>query len=192
MANFEETRQTMRELVLKANKISSAEFEEKIELHHQFLNEGGAGGYWETFYIDNLIFGTYMGITTSNDQNLRDKQANLCFYDLNDIDLLGVRLQYANCAGIKAEAKSWNEADLEGSLLIDSVLPNCSFQYADLYAADFSRSDMRNCDFRGASLIETDFENCDLSGCDFRGAQIDHTTKFKNAILRDAIFDKQS
>jgi uncharacterized protein YjbI with pentapeptide repeats len=190
MATFEETRQTMRELVLKANKITVAEFEEKIEQHNQFLNGGGAGGYWETFYIENLIFGTYLGISAIVDQPLRDKQANLCFYDLNDIDLLGIRLQYANCAGVKAEAKSWNEADLEGSLFIDSVLPNCSFQYADLYAADFSRSDMRNCNFRGASLVQTDFENCDLSGCDFRGAQIDPTTKFKGAILRDAIFDK--
>jgi uncharacterized protein YjbI with pentapeptide repeats len=190
MATFEETRQTMRELALRAKKISESEFEEKMELHHQFLNENGAGGRWETFYIDNLIFGVYTNTNVSNDQVMRDKQANLCFYNLNDIDLLGIRLQYANCAGVKAEAKSWNEADLEGSLFIDSVLPNCSFQYADLYAVDFSRSDMRNCNFRGASLIQTDFENCDLSGCDFRGAQMDNTTKFKGAILNDALFDK--
>lgn len=186
MTNFEETRQSMRQLVASSQKIDLNTFESILEQHQKFLSSGGAGGRWDTFYITNLIFGAYRnGLTAATE----GKQAKINFYDLNDLDLLGIRLQYADCAGIKAEHKSWAEADLEGSLFIDSILPYCDFRNADLYAADFSRSDMRNCDFRGASLIETDFENCDLSYADFRGAQIDQSTKFKGAILVGTKFD---
>jgi uncharacterized protein YjbI with pentapeptide repeats len=186
MTTFEETRQAMRDLVAKCKKISQSDFEHILAQHQKFLSSGGAGGKWETFYITNLIFGTYRNGLTSA---VEGKQAKINFYDLAEIELMGVRLQYADCAGIKAENKSWAESDLEGSLLIDSILPNCDFRHSDLFGADFSRSDMRNCDFRGASLIETDFENCDLSNADFRGAQIDQTTKFKGAILVGAKFD---
>jgi uncharacterized protein YjbI with pentapeptide repeats len=186
MSEFEETRQAMRELVLASDKLTQEEFEHTLLQHAKFLETGGAGGHWETFYIKNLIFGSYKG-----GQSTAGTQAKVNFRNLEGVDVLGLRLQYADCAGIRCENKSWAEADLEGSLFIDSVLNHCSFQYADLYATDFSRAAMQNCNFKGASLIETDFENCDLTGADFRGATINETTKFKGAILKDALFDSK-
>jgi uncharacterized protein YjbI with pentapeptide repeats len=188
MTEFEETREGMRQLVLKSKIMESAEFAVILANHQKFLESGGAGGHWQTFYIKNLIFGVYQGAGTNNEKVLNN-QAKINFRNLWEIDLQGIRLQYADCVGILAEDKSWAEADLEGTLFIDSILNNCSFQNADLFACDFSRSEMRNCDFRGASLIQADFENCDLTGADFRGAKIDQTTKFKGAILTDALKD---
>ncbi len=188
MSSFEQTRQAMKEMICTAPVLSEEAFGEILVQHHIFLEHGGAGGYWETFYIKNLIFGVYR---QSNPNEPKGEQAKLSFNNLKEINLAGISLSYADCAGVYAPQCHWTEADLEGSLFVDSILNGCSFQKADLYAADFSRSDMRNCDFRGASLLKTDFENCDLSGSDFRGCQIDRRTRFKNAILvgvkRDAL-----
>lgn len=180
MADFQETRQKVRELVQGADKITPQEFQKKQQAHADFLQSGGAGGYWETFYIEGMIFGVYRGAGAGEGEQMK-----VNFRDLSEIDLSNITLPYADLASSKAPNKNWENADLEGSLLIDSILDNCNFEGADLYAADFSRSSMRNANLRGASLIDTDFENCDLTGADLRGASIDETTKFKNAILDD-------
>lgn len=183
--NFENTRKVMKEMVLQAKTISSDEFRKILVQHEKFMESGGAGGRWETFYIENLIFGAYRGASGSD-----GKQAKLGFHNLQEIDLQGISLSYSDCAAIHCIEKSWENADLEGCLFIDSILNQCSFTQADLYAADFSRSELRNCNFQRASLIRTDFEDCDLSGSDFRGAQIDDSTLFKNAIMQDVLMDK--
>ena len=186
--NFEETRQSMKNLVEEAKPILGQEFEEILLDHDIFLQNGGAGGHWATFYIKNLIFGVYKGVNTDNIKG--GKQAKLCFKSLQEISLEEIRLPYADCAAVYAIKKNWNNADLEGCLFIDSILNNSSFEQTDLYAADFSRSEMRHCSFKGANLSKTDFEDCDLTGADFRGAMIDATTSFKNAILTDAKLDR--
>lgn len=185
--SFEETRQAMRQILLEESKqISQEDFNAILQNHWIYIQSGGAGGYWETFYIDNLIFGSYRNPTH---QEIEGEQAKLNFRNLELVDLTAVKLAYADCAAIICTDKKWDNADLEGTLFIDSVLTNCSFQDADLNAADFSRSDLRNCKFGGANLIKTDFENCDLTGADFRGASIDDTTSFKNAVMTDVKMD---
>lgn len=186
--NFDETRQSMKSLVEEAKPILTKEFEEILLNHDMFLQNGGAGGHWATFYIKNLIFGVYKGVNT--DDIKEGKQAKLGFKNLQEVGLERIRLPYADCAAVFAIRKNWQNADLEGCLFIDSILNDCVFDQADLYAADFSRSEMRNCSFRGANLIKTDFEDCDLTGADFRGAKIDASTNFKNALLKNAKMDK--
>jgi uncharacterized protein YjbI with pentapeptide repeats len=186
--NFDETRDSMKNLVQEAKPVLNKEFDELLLEHDMFLQNGGAGGHWATFYIKNLIFGVYKGINTEDIKT--GKQAKLCFKNLQEVNLAEIRLPYADCAAVYAIKKDWNGADLEGSLFIDSILNDCNFDQADLYATDFSRSQMRNCSFRGANLVNTDFEDCDLTGADFRGAKIDPSTSFKNAILKDAKMDK--
>lgn len=185
--NFDETRDSMKHLVEEAKPILTKEFDEILLDHDMFLQNGGAGGHWATFYIKNLIFGVYKGVNTDNIKG--GKQAKLCFKNMQEVDLMHIRLPYADCAAIYAVKKDWSGADLEGSLFIDSILNNCSFDKADLYATDFSRSEMRNCSFKGTSLVNADFEDCDLTGSDFRGAKIDQSTSFKNAILKNAKMD---
>lgn len=184
MDNFESTRQAMQQLVLNANPITQAGFNKILEDHETFLLHGGAGGTWDTFYIKNLIFGVYLKPKPN-----QGTQAKLGFRNLLEVHLTNITLPYADCAAILCENKDWSGADLEGSLFIDSILNNCSFENADLYGADFSRAALKNCNFQGASLIKTDFENCDLSGANFTGAQIDSTTHFKNANLEGAIME---
>jgi uncharacterized protein YjbI with pentapeptide repeats len=181
---FEETRKAMKETVLNAENLSQEDFLDMLENHEKFLSSGGAGGRWETFYIDHLTFGVY-----KDAEGEQGKQAHLSFRDLSALHLEGISMPYGNCAAILCVGKNWEGSDLEGCLLIDSILNDCNFQNADLYAADFSRSEMRNCDFRGASLIKADFENCDLTGADFRGAQIDDSTSFKNAMMDNVLRD---
>lgn len=176
---FETTRQNVHKLLEQANPIEEQTFEEKCMNHLKFLEKGGAGGHWETFYITDLIFGNYRH---EGDVNT-DLQAHFAFRDLSQMPLSGVRLSYSNCATISCQASDWSHADLEGALFIDSLLNSCSFEYADLTGADFSRSEMKYCSFRGANLHNTDFENCDLTGSDLEFAHVDETTKFKGAIL---------
>ncbi|MDX2303113.1 MAG: pentapeptide repeat-containing protein [Microscillaceae bacterium] len=184
MDNLECTRLAMKQMVLESQPISIEEFNKVLEAHDTFLLYGGAGGVWETFYIKNMIFGVYRGPNPA-----QGTQAKLGFHDLREIQLTGIVLPYADCSAILCLDKNWSRADLEGSLFIDSILNNCSFQDSDLYGADFSRSEMKHCNFRGANLLKTDFENCDLSGSDFRGAKIDQSTLFKNAILENVLMD---
>lgn len=186
MADFVETRKAMEHMVQEDSKeISVKEFEQVLQEHEQFLQNGGGGGHWETLYITNLIFGVYQGINT----NVEGKQAQLFFKKLTKVDLQNISLSYANCSAVYAPDKSWVYADLEGSLFIDSYLENCSFENADLQAVDFSRSKMQNCNFRNADLRGTDFENCDMTGADLRGATIDNKTSFKNAIMENVLRD---
>lgn len=186
MADFVETRKAMERMVQKDSKeISVKDFEKLLKEHEQFLQNGGGGGHWETLYITNLIFGVYRGI----DNNIEGKQAQLFFKKLTNIDLQNIDLSYANCSAVYAPEKNWNNADLEGSLFIDSYLKDCSFENADLQATDFSRSKMQNCNFRNADLSGTDFENCDMTGADLRGANIDDKTSFKNAIMENVLKD---
>jgi len=187
MADFTKTQKAVKNSVREAKLMTKDKFEEILKKHQEFLQAGGAGGYWETFYIKNLIFGTYKQDTNQNE--VPDTQAKLSFHNLRDIDLEEIVLPYANCASINADSKNLQGADLEGSLFIDSIFNNSSFDEADLYAADFSRSEMRYCTFRGANLVKTDFENCDLTGADFRGATIDDSTLFKNAIMDNVLRD---
>ena len=182
MSELLETYQAMQRLVKEESKrISVEEFETVLRDHDKFLQNGGAGGQWRTYYIKNLIYGVYAGPTSVSE----GKQAKLSFKKMAALDLRGIALPYADCASLHAPNQEWTAADLEGSLLIDSWLDNCSFESADLYAVDFSRSLMQNCNFRGASLIGVDFENCDLRGADFSEAQIDESTSFKNAMLEN-------
>jgi uncharacterized protein YjbI with pentapeptide repeats len=184
--SFEKTRQNVHTLVQEAKPIDEKTFEQKCLDHLKFLEKGGAGGHWQTFYIDDLIFGSYRHEGEAN----QELQASFVFQDLSAMRLSGVRLPYANCATISAQATDWSHADLEGTLFIDSLLNSCSFEYADLTNADFSRSEMKFCSFRGANLRDTDFENCDLTGANFEFAYIDETTKFKGANLTDAKMPK--
>ena len=180
--SFEQTRAKVRELVFRAQSIDIKKFEEICLRHMKFLETGGAGGSWKTYYINELIYGAYQHEGSPN----TDLQASFFFYDLSVMPLSGIRLQYSNCATILCQAADWSHADLEGTLFIDSILNSCSFEYADLYAADFSRSEMKYCNFRGANLHKADFEDCDLTGADFENARIDDTTNFKGAILVNA------
>ncbi len=185
---FEQTRRNVQEMVQKVPAIDIQKFEERCLHHLKFLETGGAGGHWETFYINDLIFGAYRHTGEAN----QDYQANFVFQDLSQMRLSGLRLPYSNCATILCQAADWSHADLEGALFIDAILNSCSFEYADLCAADFSRAELKYCSFRGANLRNTDFENCDLTGADLEFAHIDETTKFKNAILTNAKMPKQT
>jgi uncharacterized protein YjbI with pentapeptide repeats len=185
--SFETTRQNVYKLVQEAKPIDEKIFDEKCLQHLKFLEKGGAGGHWDTFYITDLIFGTYR----HEGDAPKDLQASFVFFNLSDMRLSGMRLPYSNCATIHCQAADWSHADLEGTLFIDSILNSCSFEYADLTSADFSRSEMKYCSFRGANLHNTDFENCDLTGADFEFAHIDETTKFKGANLTNAKMPRQ-
>ncbi len=184
---FEETRQNVHKMVQQAKPITEKAFDEIMMNHLKFLEKGGAGGSWKTFYIDDLIFGSYQ----HEGEIATELQAVLAFHDLSQMRLSGIRLSYSNCATVSCQASDWSHADLEGALFIDSLLNSCSFEYADLTGADFSRSEMKYCSFRGANLRNTDFENCDLTGADFELAHIDETTMFKNAILTNAKMPRQ-
>ncbi len=184
MADLAETRIAVRELVLKSTIFNADQFQEMMLEHQIYIQNGGAGGSWETFYIQNLIFGSYKGPKIN-----AGKQMKINFRNVQDLDLRSITLIYADCASLLGLEKNWENADLEGSLFIDSLLNGSSFKNADLCAADFSRSEMRGCNFQGANLIKTDFENCDLSNADFSNARIDKSTSFKNAILENAKFD---
>lgn len=179
---FAQTRQNVHSLVQQSKTITEQEFTDICLNHLKFLEKGGAGGSWQTFYITDLLFGSYQH---EGDANI-ELQGNFAFRDLSDMRLSGIRLSYANCATILCQANDLSHADLEGALFIDSVLNSCSFEYADLTSADFSRSEMKYCSFRGANLHNTDFEDCDLTGADLEFAHIDETTKFKGANLSNA------
>jgi uncharacterized protein YjbI with pentapeptide repeats len=179
---FEETRQSVYKLVQQAKTITEQDFLDICMNHLKFLEKGGAGGHWHTFYIKDLIFGSYQHDGDAN----TELQGAFAFRDLGEMRLSGIRLAYANCATVLCQACDLSHADLEGALFIDSILNSCSFEYADLTSADFSRSEMKYCSFRGANLHNTDFENCDLTGADLEFAHIDETTKFKGANLTNA------
>ncbi|TAF67463.1 MAG: pentapeptide repeat-containing protein [Cytophagales bacterium] len=185
LSEFEKTRLAVRELVLKAELITSDDFYRILRNHHEFLQEGGAGGYWQTFYIENLIFGTYHG--SFADAHILKKQAKISFRNLSKVNLEALFMPYADFSCVYAEGKDWKKSDLEGSLMIDSLLNHCNFKEADLQATDFSRSELRYADLSYANLTNADFERCDLTGADLRSAVIDNTTSFKNAILKDTL-----
>lgn len=176
----------VKQKVRQAPPLSQEEFLEIMAQHDLFLEHGGAGGSWQTFFINNLIFGVYQ---SPGNKKIPGKQAKLGFHKLQGLPLRGVSLPYADCAAILSEGQNWEGADLEGSLFIDSILQGSSFRGADLWGVDFSRSDLQNCDFREARLQKVDFQDCNLSGSDFRGAVLDANTQFKDAILDQVRMD---
>ena len=75
-----------------------------------------------------------------------------------------------------------SDANLDGSLFVDSVMPRCDFSRSKLNGCDFSgaklrnsnfaRAELKNSDFIDADLAYTDFFSADLSGADLRGANL--------------------
>lgn len=176
----------VKQKVRQSPLLAKEEFLQIMAQHDVFLENGGAGGSWQTFFINNLIFGVYQAPVN---KKIPGKQAKLGFYNLQNLDFRGISLPYADCAAILSESQCWDGADLEGSLFVDSLLQGSSFRGADLWGVDFSRSELQNCDFREARLHQADFQDCNLSGSDFRGAVLDAQTQFKDAILDQVRMD---
>lgn len=187
MSGLQETIAEMKRQVRENSKsLTQSEFQKMIDLHLLFLQNGGAGGRWETLYVKNLIFGLYQGVD-GKDKN--GTQAKLSFKNLEQLSLQNLQMIYADFSGVLAENQNWKNSDLEGCLFTDSILNGSSFVNSDLQAVDFTRSEMKNCDFREADLSGVDFENCDLTGSDFRKIIKNEKTSFLNAITKDIIKD---
>lgn len=187
MSKLQETIHAMKQQVRENSKsLTQVDFLEIVDLHFLFLQNGGAGGRWETLYVKNLIFGIYQGTDTKDKLG---QQAKLSFKNLSNLNLQKLQLIYADFSAVFAEKQNWSHSDLEGCLFTDAILNESYFANTDLQAADFSRSEMKYCNFRGANLSGTDFENCDLTGSDFRETITDEKTSFLNAITKDIIKD---
>nr|MDO8109968.1 pentapeptide repeat-containing protein [Candidatus Sigynarchaeota archaeon] len=176
--------QTMHDLAKAGKPVSSEEWSSIIKAHEQFLASGGAGGHWETLLLsDGLVIGVYVGA-----EGKQGKQADLSFLNLaKGLPFAGLKLLYANLAGIIAENIDFGGANLTGCLVTDSLLSEASFKESILRSADFSRSIMHSCNFRGANLAGADFEHSDLAGSDFTNAILDNA-RFPGAILDDVKF----
>lgn len=142
---------------------------EMIAAHHLFLDGGGAGGYFQTLITSGLVFGLYLGASSSTGQ-----QAGLDRKQLPPgQDLSLVQLPFLNAGGLYAPKVNFFRAELAGSLFTDAYLERANFEGANLQNVDFSRADLRKANFSHANLRGADFENCDLRGADFSGADLE-------------------
>ena len=162
MPTLSEALQATHTRAENGTSISQEVFEIMLKEHHVFMIEDNAGGFWETYQIEDLIVGAYYGEDYKNSN--KGEQAMLAFQNLMHLKLSNIKLRYANCIGVQAKNQIWDGADLEGSIFTNAILTGCSFKNVDLSGVDFSRSDMRNCNFEGAILDNTDFEDCNLEG----------------------------
>jgi uncharacterized protein YjbI with pentapeptide repeats len=162
--------------------ITVDEFENKLQNHQEFLQNGGKEGNWQSFEVSGLTLAVY-----SKSNILHGKQLSLLNSNLSLLDLSEKNLESSDLVNIYYPGGSFRRTNLKNCIVIDSVLNNTDFSDADLSGTDFSRAEMKSCQFINANLKGCDFENCDLSGSNFLGAQTDGA-RFPGAILNSVIF----
>lgn len=193
-----------------AEPISENELAEILRQHHAFILSGCGGGTWHTFSTGKdeaaIIFGVYLErkdvppghqiqITDLAKSLLREqappdpvagKQAKLSHKRLEGNLPENLFLPYADLCGISCARQSLKNANLEGSLLVDSDLTETDFTRACLASADLSRCDMRGACLRYADLTGADLENADLSGADLRDAIL-NGAKLTNTLMENCL-----
>lgn len=160
--------QRMRQLAKQSLPISKAVFEEKLEEHHRFLREGGAGGTWKILQVEGLVVAVYQNKRSTKAEQLSIEYSALAF----GINFVELTLPFLNACAAYLPGLDATKAVLPFSLFTDCSLEKAIFHKADLQGVDFSRANLQGVDFRNANLSKVDFENCDLRGADFRGARI--------------------
>lgn len=112
--------------------------------------------------------------------------------------LAGLRLQYANLAGIKGFRIDFSGADLSSAIFDSATINESIFDRAELNAASFSNAtlsgssfvgaNLRAVVFRDALLREAKFDEAVITGADFTGADLT-MANFSSAKIDDAIFE---
>lgn len=159
-------RQAMRRAARQSKVLEAEELQQSLAQHEAFLHGGGAGGQWQTVLLRGQVRGLYIGVKSKKGKQVNWEQRQLA----PDVDLVGIRLPYANLCSLYAPKQDFSEADLSHALLTDAFLEEGIFAEANLEGADLSRSYLRGASFMNANLRGVDFENADLRGVDFRGA----------------------
>lgn len=179
--------------------ITQEEFDEKLKLHHQWLE-----------------------FDEDEQEQQKDKRLVLKFYDLTQLNLeekdlrkvnfFGCNLEKANLRGTILE-----EADLEYVILTGAKtsyvehflkksreefefprLNKVNLRKAYLVGAKFNFAQLQDSCLIGACLRGTDFNNAKLQGADFKEAELDETgfeeaklqgADFQNVILKEAYIE---
>jgi uncharacterized protein YjbI with pentapeptide repeats len=89
-----------------------------------------------------------------------------------------VELQDAVARGADLQEVQWKHgdaggADLEGVILADALVEDCSFDKARLLFANVQGAQLTDCSFEGADLSGADLRRCQLQRVSFRGASLD-------------------
>ena len=170
----------MQDRALNSAPVTTAELEQMLREHSEFLVSGGAGGSWQMLMLGGMVIGAYKG---SN--NSRGKQA---IFDMKlfpqELDLQELQFPYSSWCGAWLKYQNFSDSDLEGALLTDAMLEKTIFADCNLKGVDFSRANLKGTSFMNANLQGADFENCDLTDADFRGANLEGA-RFPGAVLKN-------
>ncbi|HEX8995193.1 MAG TPA: pentapeptide repeat-containing protein [Ktedonobacterales bacterium] len=106
--------------------------------------------------------------------------ANLYEAQLEGANLFGAQLEEANLGAAQLKRAYLGVAHLEEAILVESHL-----EEAILEEAQLKRADLRRVQLEGANLFGAHLEGADLTSATF-----DKTSRLKEAVLTDALFDQ--
>lgn len=101
--------------------------------------------------------------------------ANLCGFDLRNVDLSGADLRGANLSRADLSRADLSGANLRRAKLSGAELTRADLSHANLSRADLSRADLICANLSHADLRETDLSRADLSGAflnDIKGGEL--------------------
>ncbi|RPI77605.1 MAG: pentapeptide repeat-containing protein [Desulfobacteraceae bacterium] len=92
--------------------------------------------------------------------------------------------------GLNMDGCALHHTDLEGLILIESVLRNVDFNHSQMEEVEFIRCELDHCNFEHADLPDANFSgsklnHCNLSHCTLSGANLSETT-LTDCDLQDA------
>jgi len=162
--------------------IHSAQFEQMLNDHQIFVDNGGKGGKWQSLEVAGLTFALYIGTSAQI-----GKQASFLNCNLSLLHLSGLNMECIDFVNIYYKNGSFRNSNLRNCIFIDSILVNVDFSGADLSDSDFSRSLMMDCNFCDSNLSNCDFENCNLANSNFKGSNTSGS-RFPGAVLDNVMF----